>query len=204
MRKLIAIISIVSVLFLFTSCGISSLIDVDFDTYGDVKTTEDGWRIYQGQKYYPAPTYLFDIMPDTEKDVELGWYVNIPFSGGAYYFSNTDEAPMYMYCNVGAFDVWIRDDFDYTSDIFTIAGTDIEILFSQAFTDNKTEISSLDVPEVKASFIWYSKTVPELQIRADIVEYRDTWYMRTLSLEYWEISNDFLNLLNENKIINIK
>ena len=188
----------------FVSCGIGSLADVDFDTYGDVEVTEDGCIIYQGKKYYPTPTYLFDITHDVEKDVELGWYVNVPFSGGAYYFSNTYEDPIYIYCNVGAFDVWIREDFDYTSDIFTIADTDIEILFSKAFTDNKVEILSLDVPEVEASFRWHSKTVPALQIRANIVEYNDTWYMQTLSLEYWEISSEFLNLLIENKIINVE
>ena len=121
----------------------------------------------------------------------------------AYVFSNTDENPMYIVSNIGAF-VWVREDFDYTEDLFVIKDTDIEILFSEAFTGNIIEISTLESHQEKVSFIWHSKTVSELKINARIYEYNDVWYMQTRSSEWWEISDDFLNLLLENKTISIE
>lgn len=152
-----------------------------------------------------AISYFPQIQLDKEtieKGIELGWvFYGSPAS--AYYFSNTDENPMYIVRNIDEF-VWVREDFDYTEDLFVIKDTDIEILFSEAFTGNTMKISTLESHQEKASFIWHSKTVSELEIYARIYEYNDVWYMKTRTSEWWEISDDFLNLLLENKTISIE
>ena len=66
------------------------------------------------------------------------------------------------------------------------------------------KISILESHQEKPSFIWHSKTVSELEIYARIYEYNDVWYMKTRTSEWWEISDDFLNLLLENKTISIE
>ena len=206
MRKLITIaIVLCTSICTLTSCGLSSLADIDFDAYKKVEYTEDGWRIYQGNKYYPTGYDLFDIIPDHENDVVLSWHGNFPFSGGLCYYSDTTYYPMYMYNYLGnSNEVWIIEDFDYTFDLFVIENTDIEIVFSEAFTDNTLSLYNFDLPRQRSSFIWHSKTLPRLQIKAEIFQYNDRWYMWTLSFQAWEISDEFLNLLIENSIINIE
>ena len=69
-KKILYLICSFLLMFNLTSCGISSLFDIDFDNYGKVAKTEDGWLIYQENKYYPTQEYLFDMSRNTEEDIE--------------------------------------------------------------------------------------------------------------------------------------
>ena len=201
MRKKVIFIVLILALCIFTF-GLIFLKNVDYSTYGNVKyiKEDDVYGVtYQNRKYYPAKEGLFDIVCDYTEDVELGWYFNFPITFGAYYYSNRLENPLYMYCSATD-EVYIREDYDYESDIFVIEGTDIEIVFSEAFTQKIMKKNSSISYSNTTSFLWHSKSEPELQIYAEIFNQNNSWYMNVTPVEAWELSNDFVSLLLENKI----
>ena len=105
--------------------------------------------------------------------IVVGWHYNLPFSAVRIYYSYTSDNPDYI---IGYNEVYMKDGYDYKSDIFVIEDTDIGIVFSDAFKEKKVKINKI-YENTKVSFNWHSQRHTELMTKLDIILFDDVYYV---------------------------
>ena len=203
MRKRIVIILVVFILFILSISIFTISQNLGFDTYNAVEYTtvnEESFLVYRGDKYYRAENQLFD-MQSSEDDVVVAWYINFPFTGAKTYYSYSKDRPSYIFCDDGTRDVWIREDYNYVNDIFVIDGTDAEILYEKALSATQIDLVYSLRYDNSHTFVWRSKEYPNLRIYAEIFCQQDGWYMKLTSNKACKLTDDFVDLLINNGLI---
>lgn len=202
MRKPI-VISLAVITLVIISTVFFFLWNFGFNTYNEAEhITIDGehFLIYQGNKYYPTERQLFEIQSDKD-DVIVSWHFNFPFTAVKTYYSYSKEHPAYIFCDDITNDVWIREDYNYQTDIFVIEETAVEILYENAFEASQIDIDYDLYYDDYITFIWHSKEHPKLHIHAKIFYKEDGWYMKLTLDKACQLSQDFVDLLTKNGII---
>lgn len=193
-RILIAIL-IVELGLSFVSCGM----------HGDIEVVEYDILKYQGANYYLVNPGIFDVNLDEENEsplVKLGWHFNLPYTWQIRYYSYVVDEPNYIFTNdLGASEVWVKQDYDYMSDTFVIEGTSAAIVFSQAFTDHKLQEKHTNDKKI-AEFYWHSQTCPRIGTMVWIYLIDNTYYIEIPNYHnVYEVSSEFLALLMINEIV---
>ena len=176
-----------------SSCGQSSaygvwkdLVDTYPDQLGAVDVVADddgnGYHVeYNGQRYNLDALDLFDVGETTfdvpEGDVLVGWDT-LPF-GLWYldeYYSDTAEDPVFIYMP-RLREVYLRSDYDYTTDTFVLNGTEHAFVFSDTLTlTGEISYDSVGHYEGEIPVTLYSKAHPRLRISLHLFCVDGVWY----------------------------
>lgn len=161
--------------------------------YGDTRNL-----IYDSKKY--VITDLGTFSPDYEELSEIGWSWFIPPLGKFIYFSDSIESPTFIYCPRGN-NVWVREDYNYDQEVFTIDGTNIEYIYSDVFDRNSIEHFDVLAKDV-FSFTWHPKNNEKLYGYAYIYEKDGLYYLKISNNgNGYLINDDFLELLRANNVL---
>ena len=161
--------------------------------YGDTRNL-----IYDSKKY--VITDLETFSPDYEELSEIGWFWFIPPLAQCVYYSDSIDSPTFIYCTRGN-NVWVREDYNYDQEVFTIDGTNIEYIYSDVFDRNSVEHFDVLAKDV-SSFTWHPKNNEKLYGYAYIYEKNGLYYLKISNNDNgYLINDDFLELLRANNVL---
>ena len=211
MKKIIIIVAsivLIACLIILYPCIWGDRSDLTREMKNKVEFVDDGDTHhiqYNGVNYYLDETKLLDTPRDADiSDSEyifLGWnglrlgYVN-------RYYSETDESPAYIF-NIRLNEVYIREDYDYTSDAFILEGTDERVMLSDII-DGIYDFDPLHSYENMIEIALYSQSYPKL--RGDLTVYTKdgVWYACGAGSTKVVLSENFVELLKETVLLNNK
>lgn len=187
-KFLISATLIISLLSL-TSCNkynkVSQYNDTENIIYNDLKyviTEHDTWYC------------------DDENLSEIGWVWYIFPLGKSKFYSDTIDTPDFIYCSRGC-NVWLREGYNYEQEMFKISDTDIQVVYSDIFSDESVEYFDF-FKEETASFTWYPVTHPELKNTPYIFKKNGLYYIRFANEgKAYLIKEAFLKILYANNIL---
>lgn len=189
------LVLVLVMLVLFSSCGEAPY---PKELEGIIKThSTESWHDleYSGQRYI-CKKQLFTAKGEFsqepyEGDVLISW--NRGLKSYALYYSETDESPLFIYDNHY---IYLREDYDYTSDTFFLSGTDESFVFSEYFNEIELGPSGQDYKHLNVSFI--SKTNPRLEMRISIFCVAGSWYAsEAIDWSVFTVSDEFIEFMKQ-------
>ena len=157
--------------------------------------------LYQGSTYYPSDIFTAStnhITPN-DQDVKLGKFYSFPFT--TYFYSETTESPGYIYSIGGDKGVYVKEDFDYQSEVFVIKGTSAKTVFADAIAEPYPEYHPSMEFDSTIELAMRSEKHPNLSICLLLLSKNSDWYAVLSSDEAYLASQSFINLLKDNGII---
>lgn len=175
--------------------------------YGDLYNLIDGnkdengeYLLYKDQNYRLEPNNLFTVHPNNEAhqdDVMISW------SDALYlyqYYADDKHDPTFIYATRDS-RVFIREDYDYTSDTFIIEGTENEFLFSDALIPASVALNVTNSSYTQIAIC--SKQYPRLYAHLRIVCQDGNWYVVGYSGDItFVLSEEFAELLSQKELLN--
>lgn len=194
MRKLI-----LTVLLCLNVCFFSSCTYYENVTF--VERNSQQCLSYQGSTYRASDIFTASKNYGTpnDQDVELGKFYSFPFT--TYFYSDTAENPVYIYSIGGDTGVYLKEDFDYQSELFVIKGTSAQIIFSEAMAEPYPEYDPLKESGRAIELVMYAEKHPDLKASVLLFSENNGWYAVLASDEAYLASQALVSLLRENGII---
>ena len=215
MKKFIAIVTILFLCVNLISCGdaykllLYSVTGDIMEPLGDFsRGSKEGTLVFGGKNYILIDElngdFLFNI---TEDDVFLGSTSNYPLFPSFGYYANTLENADYIaggsLSNSCATFVYLREDLYSDSLRYVLQNVGYEFDFSSAFIETN-EVSYKRHIEGKETYgVWinfYMKEHPRLKAKIRICIINGKWYYIDTRAAF-ALSEDFLNILEENNLI---
>ena len=207
-NRITILLMILTILVMGSSCSVQSvagwryLNDEYPDLYEKVQVKSDGEKDYhieyESQCYNVDKLGLFQVEKDRENDVLLSWAC-LPFGIGYLdmYYSYTTDNPVFIYMSRFP-EVYLRDDYNYETDIFIIEGTNYRFVFSDMFTISKAfQYDFMHHYSGEQYITLYSEACPRLQIPLRVFCVNDVWYAgANANHTLFEVSDEFLALLS--------
>ena len=161
-------------------------------------TENNGELLYQGDKYYETSiftaTEYYGIK--IENDIELGLYYSFPFS--TRFYSDISENPVFIYTIGGDTSMYLKQDYDYSTDVFVVEKNGAEIVWKDIFICEKKDLSSSELIRVHL----HSKQYPRIRTYFDLTYVENQWYIfLPNSKNAWIASDGFIDILFENGIL---
>ena len=156
---------------------------------------------YQGNTYYLAP--LLFIHENTKSNLEERGYEYIGWSGFRFFYidvfyGDSRNAPYILY-ETRLRSTYFREDYDYKTDTFKIEGFDDIICFGKDLIETSPDDS---YPwSMQQYIVLRSTTHACLDIQFGIFSYNEKWYARSNDFVYFELSENFVEILVKNQII---
>ncbi len=169
------------------------------ETHNLIEFVDDETIEYQGSKYYLAP---MTFIRDSEKSIkEERGYEYICWTGPRFFYIDTyygdfKDSPNILYeARLGY--TYFREDYDYKRDMFKIEGTEDVICFGEDLieTDDK------DINYSTEYICLLSSTHTSLDIEIGVFFDNGVWCAYTMDFVYFELSENFVEILMKNKII---
>ena len=208
MRKnIITLLIVVLLLFSLSGCedlGIGEALALKEKDRLEVNVLEDDESLieYQGNVYYLSPMpFLWGSREtlDVTGDYEyLGW-VGGRFLYHSYVYGDTRENPTFLY-STRTETIHLREDYDYRSDSFLIEGTESIIRFSDDLLDTGRDYMEL-FNSGSIEIVISSVTHPALKAKLFVLKDGATWYGVSRDMKPFRLSDNFVNILADNKII---
>ena len=173
---------------------------LDEKTHNIIEFVDDETIKYQGSKYYLAPmTFIQDSAKSVEE--ERG-YEYICWTGPRFFYINTyygdsKDSPIILYETRLGY-TYFREDYDYKTDMFKIEGTENVICFGEDLIETDYKDMNYSAKDISLS----SSTHTSLDIKLGIFFDNGVWYAYTMDLVYFELSENFIEILIKNQIIN--
>ena len=184
--------------------GVWDRILLDEKTHNVVEYVDLNTAKYQGNTYYLAPMIFIQDSSTTVQE-DRG-YEYIGWSGPRFFYIDTfygdsKDSPSILY-NIRLSYTYFRQDYDYKTDRFKIEGTEDYICFSENLIAH-SDIQSTDgfYYTSKEYVVLSSSTHPSLDIRLGIFEDEGIWYAYSMDFVYFELSENFVEILIKNQII---
>ncbi len=201
-KKLIAFTIIFSMIFTLSACsnGVWDRLLLDEESHNNIEIIDDETIEYQGSKYYLAPMMFIQ---DNEKSVkEERGYEYICWTGPRFFYINTfygdfKDSPNILY-EIRLRQTYFREDYDYKSDVFKIEGTEDFICFGE----DLIETDYKDMNNGSENICLSSSTHTSLDIMMCVFFNNGVWYAQTMDCVCFELSENFVEILIKNKIIN--
>lgn len=170
-----------------------------YDLIAWCKDETGEYLIYQEQYYRRTEDDLYlDCFRSATKedDVLISW------SDGLYfyeYYADRAENPTYI-CTPRDGRVFVRKDYEYTEDTFSVEGTEMGFVMSEALTPTTAAVSSLYSDAVQINI--YSKQCPKLSIPLRLVRKGGVWYaIGEDKITYYVLTDAFVALLEQHGVI---
>ena len=182
--------------------GVWDRLLLDEKTHNVVEYVDENTVKYQGNTYYLAPMiFIQDGETTVQEDRD---YEYIGWSGPRFFYIDTfygdsKDSPSILYSSRR--NTYFRQDYDYKTDMFRIEGTEDYICFSENL------IALSDIPSTDGAYaskeyvVLSSSTHPSLDIRLGIFEDEGIWYAYSMNFVYFELSENFVEILIKNQII---
>lgn len=191
MKRIIAIGTMCIFLCFFSYCT----------TYEHITFIENNGEkhlLYQGNEYHETSiftaTKYYGIK--NENDIELGWYYSFPFS--TRFYSENLESPAFIYTIGSDTSVYLRQDYEYSTDTFVVEETGAEIVWKDIFSSEKNDLHFSNPITVNL----YLKQHPCIKTSLEIAFISEQWYVRFPdSKKVWILSDEFMQILSDNGII---
>ena len=207
-KQLLSMVLVFMIFISMTSCAYMNY-GCDPDKYRAVDyhydETQDMYYLeYQGERYYHDDTHdMFAVSYESEDGfVDLGWYYNLPFTYCKEYYSYTTESPDYIFSSDPGGEIYFKESFDYKKEIFVVENTEVEIEFSEAFSNNTINVYEKNIEY--QTLCWYSKKHNALSVKVQVLFLEEHWYMYIYNMDRnnaYQISDVFLDMLIENGIV---
>ena len=172
------------------------------DKYDLVEMGKDDtgeYLLYQGQVYRRDETQLFlTCFRDAENtdDVLISWSDHLYYYE---YYADRAENPTYIYTS-WYYCVYIRSDYDYTAETYTVENTDISFVLSEALTPISQEIGPFSKNGVTLTV--YSVDCPKLRMTFTFDQKKGQWYAREEDTRSkYSVSDTLVEALRQNNII---
>ena len=179
--------------------GVWSRILLDEEVHNIIKYNEDDTIEYQGNTYYRAPMMF---LGDTSTTIQKRGYEYIGWCGPRFFYIDTfygdsKDAPNILY-NTRLRYTYFREDYSYKTDIFKLEDTEDVICFGEDLIETSLEPSNWWAGE---PILLSSSTHPSLDIHLYIIFENGIWYAQSSDLVYFELSENFVEILVKNQII---
>ena len=196
MKKSILLILLCIVSFSVASCGVYYE-NATFIT----RNNEESYVLYQGKAYYPSSVFITsqDSWIADETNIPIGWYYSFPF--GTDFYSDTAEAPVFIYAEGPIKRFYLREDYNYFSEKFIIEGTSNSFVFSEAIIEPSFEYEHSLQTNQENEIIIYALDHSHLKISLLLFSNNEKWVVVLPSNEAYFISPMFLDILKEYQII---
>ena len=196
MKKTIVVI-LIFILASFLICSCTTYENINLIEQNDVE-----YCLYNENKYYFSSifdTREYNIIAD-ENDVKLGWYYSFPF--GTDFYSDTADNPEYIYTVGSVSRIYLKQSYDYKSEIFVIDNTSEAFVFSEAITDTAVEYDfQMDYFNDFIHLKIYSKNHTNLTASLRLFRKNNDWCVAFPTNESYLISQSFVLVLKNNGII---
>ena len=215
MRKgivvLIAILAVPILILAYQNSGLPERFALDENLHNvveyvnDEKFSDETIR-YQNHIYHLDKQNIFYAehnAPDDEGCM-LSWNGN-RFFYLSVFFSDTTSSPVYIYLPRGIGKTYFREDYDCLSEMFILGDTNVEVLFSSMFKDfsKQDRFRLFKTVSETTQIQLHSKEHPRIKTNMLIKCKDGTWYITFLGTDViWECSDSFVELLNQNGLIN--
>ena len=181
--------------------GLWDTLLLDEKTHNVVEYVDENTVKYQGNTYYKAPMIFIQDSSTTVQE-DRG-YEYIGWSGPRFFYNYTfygdsKDSPSILYNTMYTY---FRQDYDYKTDTFKIEGTEDYICFSENLIALSDTPSTYGAYTSKEYVILSSSTHPSLDIRLGIFEDEEIWYAYSMDFVYFELSENFVEILIKNQII---
>lgn len=154
--------------------------------------------IYNGSKYYLND--MFSCFHSSEEKLDIiSWSYGFPFRAAFVYRAPDTESPDYI---VGYHEIYFKEGCVPENGIYSIENSSAEICLSQIYKHGDSKDLSYDY--LVSDFNMYSETCPGLYLDVSIFKFEETYYISFNSgMDSYEITDDFLQILKEDFIINV-
>lgn len=182
--------------------GVWSRILLDEEVHNIIKYNEDDSIEYQGNTYYRAPMIFIQDNSNTVQEKRgyeyIGW-CGLRFFYIDTFYGDSKDAPNILYSTSLQY-TYFREDYNYKTDIFKIDGTEDVICFGKDLIESSRRPSNDWGGEY---ILLSSSTHPSLDIQLAIFFDNGIWYARSMDFVYFELSENFVEILVKNQIISI-
>lgn len=180
--------------------GVWGRILLDEEEHNIIEYNEDDTLQYQGNTYYPAPMHFIGDNSNTVQEKRgykyIGWCGPRFFYIDTYY-GDSKDTPNILY-NTRLRITYFREDYNYKTDIFKLEGTEDVICWGEDLLETSLKPSNWWEGE---DILLSSSTHPSLDIHLDILFDNGVWYAQSSDLVYFELSENFVEILARNQII---
>ena len=180
--------------------GVWDRLLLDEKTHNVVEYVDNDTIKYQGNMYYLAPMIFiqdgYTTIPEERGYEYIGWSGPRFFYIDTYY-GDSKDSPNILYETRLQY-TYFREDYDYKTDTFKIEGTEDAICFGEDLIE--TSYKSLDLG-VQTYISLSSSTHTSLDINLGIICDNENWYARSMDFVYFQLSENFVEILMKNKII---
>lgn len=192
MKKLVAIMLLCILSLSFVSCR---------EYYENVSYHDENENclVYRDNEYYVSPVFVGKNKTTAyEDDIKVGWRYSFPF--GTDFYSDTAEDPIYIYGIGVDTNLYLKEGYDYRSEIFVIEGTSDPFVFSEAFIGPSFEYAySLQSDQCK--IVLRAQDHPRLKSTLLLFSDSEKYWIVFPTNEAYLVSPLFLDILKENQII---
>ena len=223
MRKLLVFLLVISLLFLY-SCNLSEEYPPEEcppEKEGQVDFVDENQLVeleYQGEVYelwdpgtpYNPDYYNFKDEAWLQENgfVLISWENFRSFYLLEYterYYAYSTKSPLFFIRLKG--DLYVKETFDWKQEVFVLADTDVEIVFSDMYPEDAVNLGSFSINRYPLKeYTWVCKEYPALDTKIVIFKAMDTYYMQIQGrLDFtYPISPEFQTLLSENDLLPIE
>ena len=204
-KRIVPILLLLTVGLMLPSCSAVEAIQFYrsmMDEHGDIHDAlEDTgeYLTYDGEIYRrdETPLYLTCFRGDNETDdVLVSWSSALYFFD---YYANRAENPTYIYVPRYPW-IYIRSDYDYMADTYTVENTEISFVLSDAMTSVPYEIGVL--PGNAATITMISEECAKLRLTFTVARKDGYWYaVRKDDKSYWLLTDAFAERLSQQGLI---
>lgn len=169
--------------------GMNDRVELDEDLhntieYIDSDISENNDIRYQDSLYYSDQLGIFTVTDyfeqPNENDVLLGW-TGLRYGRAFFYYSDTVDSPVFIYESTTP-TVYFNKEYDYMSDTFAIAGTDIEIVFSDMVIDFSEYVATTSYSGIETNL--YSQKCSRIHLLVELSQENGNWYIHASNYKW--------------------
>lgn len=207
-KFLVKTILILAAIALLIAAATAIIDHIASDLHGELKWEEspdgnESYLMYRGNRYYSA-SELLDLT-SLETDAQIGWQCVFPFPN-FYFYTDGTETPLYIYTvnsvtpRSSTKGIYVRSYCDFKKQTYIVEGTDIEIVFEQAFTKTRND-TVFHNKHSDVHILLTLKEEPRLEISLYLDQAEDgTWFF-VKNGECYVASEEFVSVLRKNNIM---
>lgn len=163
-----------------------------------VSSEREDYLTYNGSKYYLNDMSSCFRSPNEELEI-ISWSYAFPLRAATVYKAPDTENPDYI---VGYREIYFKEGCVPENGMYRIENSRAEICLSQIYKHGDSKDLSYDY--LVSDFNMYSETCPGLYLDVSVFKFEETYYISFNSgMDSYEITDDFLQILKEDFIINV-
>ena len=163
-----------------------------------VSSEYEDYLTYNGSKYYLNDMSSCFRSPNEELEI-ISWSYAFPFRAANVYKAPDTENPDYI---VGYREIYFKEGCVPENGMYRIENSSAEICLSQIYKHGDSK--DLSYNYLVSDFNMYSETCPGLYLDVSVFKFEETYYISFNSgMDSYEITDDFLQILKEDFIINV-